>query len=449
MDAPSTLRTQGTSSTPAGSPETLGSRVREARLANRMTQTELAGGRFSKEYISQIERGRTTPPHRTLEWLAQQLELDVELLATGVSRPRREQLEAMLLRAEAAIARADYAEALRETEPLASAVDVPEAIELRSLLARSWSLMYEGSVEQALDVLSGARALAERDAFDDVHRAEVLYRIACCRYRLSSISTALALFDEAIVLADRGGRPCDQLRAHIFEWRSRCYRRQRDWQAAHDDIQRALELAHGLDDHETVAHVLFQASLVAERNGQFELAREYAEDARSRYEALSDRVNVGRLLNNLGGLSFLIGDTSSAVAQLKDAFRIALEVGNDSDAGYAVSSLAQVHLRSGDPLLAEEQAREALELLGDRPDVLDEVGNARLVLGRALTEQGRLDEATAVLDAADAAMGLTESVSHRAAVWVAQGDLATRRGDVGRASSLYRDAAQALQDFHF
>ena len=42
-----------------------------------------------------------------------------------------------------------------------------------------------------------------------------------------------------------------------------------------------------------------------------------------------------------------------------------------------------------------------------------------------------------------------KSVSHRAAVWVAQGDLAARRGHHDQAAELYRRAAQALQDFHF
>ena len=37
----------------------------------------------------------------------------------------------------------------------------------------------------------------------------------------------------------------------------------------------------------------------------------------------------------------------------------------------------------------------------------------------------------------------------RAAAWIAQGDLATTRGDEGRAAVLYRRAAETLQDFRF
>ncbi len=39
----------------------LGERVRQLRINQGLTQTDLAGDRFSKEYVSQIERGKTRP----------------------------------------------------------------------------------------------------------------------------------------------------------------------------------------------------------------------------------------------------------------------------------------------------------------------------------------------------------------------------------------------------
>jgi ATP/maltotriose-dependent transcriptional regulator MalT len=66
-----------------------------------------------------------------------------------------------------------------------------------------------------------------------------------------------------------------------------------------------------------------------------------------------------------------------------------------------------------------------------------------------LLEQGRLDEAEEALRAAEQAYDQFSSGSHKATVWVAQGDLATRRGDHTRAARLYRNAAEALQDVRF
>jgi tetratricopeptide (TPR) repeat protein len=320
---------------------------------------------------------------------------------------------------------------------------------VRALGGEAWARMEEGQLREASELLDQARQLTENPGFSDVDRADVLFRLGVCRYKLQSVSTAVGLFNEALTLADRSGMPCDLLRSNILGWRSRCYRRQRDFEAAREDVERALELAEGLNDQRTVAHVYFQASLIAERDGHWVLARSYAERAKAQYEEIADRANVGKLLNNLGGLNFLLGKPEEAVTYLKDAFKVLLEYGSEEDAARAVNSLAQVHLRSGDVRPAEEQARQALELLKDRVDHLDEIGNAQLVLGRALLEQDRLDEADSAFSSAESSFEQLSSLSHRAAAWIAQGDLATRRGDDRAAAGLYRRAAEALQDVRF
>jgi tetratricopeptide (TPR) repeat protein len=198
-----------------------------------------------------------------------------------------------------------------------------------------------------------------------------------------------------------------------------------------------------------MANAYFQASLVAERTGHWVLARSYAEKARAIYEELRDQSNVGKLLNEIGALNFQLGKPEDAVTYLKESFKVLLDVGDDVDAARVISSLAQVHLRTGKVDLAEEQARQALDMLHDREDHLDEIGNAQLVLGRALLEQDRLDEAEEMLAASEASFDQLSSISHRAEAWIAQGDLVARRGDDRQAAKHYRRAAAALQDFHF
>jgi tetratricopeptide (TPR) repeat protein len=428
----------------------LGERVRQLRINRGITQAQLAGDRFSKEYVSQIERGKTRPTKETVEWLGARLGVDAAFLETGVSTDALERTAGLVSRAEAAIEAHEYDEAtaIVAAIPRADLAGAPE-LELRALLTEAWARMYLGETRKALDLLARARSLAEVPSFSDVDRAEVLYRLGCCRVKLSSFATATALLNEALTLAERSGMPCDRLRSHILEWRARCHQNQRDWAAAREDVERALELAEGLDDREAMANVYFQASIVAEREGRWVLARSYAEKAKTLYEEMSDRVSAGKLLNNLGGLEFLLGKPEEAISHLKDAFRVFMDSGSDVEAGYAVSSLAQVHLRTGNAALAEEQARHALMLLADREEEIEEIGNTQLVLGRALLEQERLDEAEHAFALAEASLAQLSSASHSSAAWVAQGDLAARRGDVQKAAELYRNAAEALQDFRF
>ena len=429
----------------------LGERLRRLRIAAGLTQTALAGDRFSKEYVSQIERGKTRPTLDTVAWLALRLGVDPGFLAEGVSTDERARVEALVARAESLSEEHLFDEAIGEFERALPAVAGTAAVELqvRVLNGQGTALALRGDVKEGIVLLQQSRALVERPEFTDLDRAEVLYRLGMCRTLLSSIASAVALFDEALALAARSGLPCDQLRFNVLAWRSRCFRRQRDYEAAREDVEHALELAESMHDARALGRAYFQASVLAERDGHWVLARSYAEKARALFEQVADRVNVGRLLNNLGGLDFLLGKPEQAVEHLKQAVSVALEVGRDEDAATAISSLAQVHLRTGDPVTAEEQARHALGIIGGRDDMLDEVGNAGLVLGRALLEQGRLDESEQALAEADDAFARLSSVSHRAAVWIAQGDLVTARGDERQAAALYRRAAESLQDFRF
>jgi len=429
----------------------LGERLRQLRVAAGLTQSELAGDRFSKEYVSQIERGKTRPTEGTVEWLADRLGVDAGFLANGVATDERARLEGALTRAEALYEAQEDTEAAEAFGPLAAAAratGVPE-LQVRALVGSGLAKMRVGAHRDAAELFNEARAISEAESFSDVERADVLVRLGSCRYQLNSIQTAIALFNEALALAERSGLPCDALKASILSWRSRCWQRQRDFEAARDDVERALELSRAVDDPRTIGAAYFQASLIADREGHWVLARNYAERAREAYAELADRVHVSQLTNNLGGLNFLLGNTEQAVKLLKEAFAIALELGRDADAGRAVSSLAQVHLRTGNVEQAEEQARHALELLDGRVDYVDEIGSAQLVLGRALLEQQRLDEAEAAFGAAEKCFGELGSGSHRAAAWIARGDLAAVRGEYERAAELYRMAAEALQDVRF
>jgi tetratricopeptide (TPR) repeat protein len=410
--------------------------VRQLRIAAGLTQSELAGDRFSKEYVSQIERGKTRPTGETIAWLASRLDVDAGYLANGVSTDERGRVEATLTRAEALAEAHRYEEAVAEFEQIRSDVAATGAAELeaRLLSGEAWARMHSGELREALDLLTRARTVTQHEPFSELDRAEILFRLGVCRHKLSSNSTAIALFNEAYTIAEGSGLPSDFLRSNILAYRSRCYRRQRDLEAAREDVERALELAQSLDDSPTMANVL---------------ARNYAERAKSVYEELNDQRNLAGLLNNLGGLNLMLGKPEEAIEFLKSSYSTALDADSKEEAAQATGSLAAVHLELNDYEQAERFARQAISLLEGRVDFLHEIGTSQLVLGRALMEQGLLDEAEEAFKAADDSFEQWSSVSHRARAWIAMGDLAARRGDDRTAARHYRNAADALQDVRF
>src|SRR5262245_45020117 len=157
----------------------LGERVRTLRVAAALTQTQLAGERFSKEYISQIERGKTRPTATTIAWLAEQLGVDAVFLASGISTEERARVEAELERAEALSAAHEYQDAISAYREVAGAVEASGsvALQVRSFAGEAWALQERGDVREAMDLLQRSRELAERREFSDVERAEVLFRL--------------------------------------------------------------------------------------------------------------------------------------------------------------------------------------------------------------------------------------------------------------------------------
>ena len=376
--------------------------------------------------------------------------MDVEVAAPPLSAP----LSAAA--AEDAVAAAErLVEAQRHQDALAAldGADLRAAADtrlaFRHLLVEAWARMALGDAAGASDLLDRARLQAQGPGFDDLDRADVLYRLGCCRHSEAAFAHATALLTVALELCDHAPRTSDRLRARILERRARCYAMGRDWDAARADVERAIELAEALGDTHTAAHAYFQASIVAEREKQWMLARFNAEHALSLYERVGDAVTAGKVQNNLGGILFLLGKPQEARALLDRAHRAALEAGNEVDAGYAVGSLAQVELRTGMPLEAEQHARRALLLLEGRADHVLEWAATRLVLARSLLEQARIDEAEREVDAAETAFRRVASVSHMAEALLVRGDCARRRGDAERAADLFRDAADLLRDTHF
>jgi transcriptional regulator with XRE-family HTH domain len=421
------------------SPVRVGARVRECRLAAGLSQAAVAGERFSKEYVSQIERGKTAPSAAALTWLASRLGTDVEYLQSGVSALDRERAVRAIAKAVGLSDAHEYAAALSVLEEVAGIVGAVDDRPLAGawVAARGWALVQVGD-------LDAASVLLEQLTLDGAGAAEIVFLRGVVAYKRSDVEEARQLLDAALALAAATETASDRLRSDIFGWRSRCHRRTRDMEAAREDVELAIEFAVSGGDTRRAAYAYFQGSLVHERMGNWLRSRRDAERARDLFVELGDRANEGRMLNNLGGLTHLLGDSRRALELLDESFLIAVETGSSPDAGHVLCSIAEVRLAGDELEGAERDARKALELFDERVDYLPEIGIAHLTLGRALLEQGRTDEAEVQIRASELSFARIHSPGHEAAASIAQGDLATTRGLTSEAADRYRKAAATL-----
>jgi tetratricopeptide (TPR) repeat protein len=361
----------------------------------------------------------------------------------------RDDVEDALGAAEQLVAANRHDEAVEQLEDLWDELRSDAALALRHRLALSWSEMYRGKLEHAAELLEHAEAIVQSPRFDASDRAEILYRRGCVALKNAEIADATSLFTRALDLNEHAPRPRALLAADVYQWRSRCHQFRRDWDAAARDAERSLELATRAGDEPSQAHALFQASCVAERRKEWLVARFYAERALELYRKHGETLATARILNNLGGIDFLLGDVAAAEQNLIAAAETAAEAGSDPDLAQAVNSLAHLYLRTGRPVEARVRAQRAVELLINRLDFRDELGNAQLVVARSLAAEGDYALAAEWIDAAEQTFQVLGSTSHLAGAWIARGDVARETGDLDAAADLYRRAADALQDVHF
>jgi len=93
-----------------------GARVRALRVAAGLTQAELGGERFSKEYVSQVELGKSPASDAALDWFCLRLGVDRARIEGDAGPAAVAAAEAALVRAEAAIEAHRYSDALDALE---------------------------------------------------------------------------------------------------------------------------------------------------------------------------------------------------------------------------------------------------------------------------------------------------------------------------------------------
>ena len=161
-------------------PKLLGQRIKEARLAKKMTQTEVVGSFITRNMLSQIESGSAVPSMKTLTYLAQVLELPPSVLLPDV---------------------AEGADHDRDGDAAVSAAAVPADA---SVFFRAKEAFLAGDDTQVCELLSSIEEVSP--LFDEVQAllARVALRLATARCAEENFTEALDLSKTAATAATKG-----------------------------------------------------------------------------------------------------------------------------------------------------------------------------------------------------------------------------------------------------
>ena len=159
--------------------QTVGPNLRAARLARKLTQSQLARPDFSVSYVSAIERGQIEPSLRALEIFAQRLgTTSTDLLSksgghlkSGIAEKvtvhgSEQKIELELLEAQLSILQKDYSKALELLQSLSSSAFSADQ-EIRQCYLLGMALYGAGLLQESESILTGAyqKAAPENDYF--------------------------------------------------------------------------------------------------------------------------------------------------------------------------------------------------------------------------------------------------------------------------------------------
>ena len=152
----------------------LGEKIKAARKAGGITQTQLAGDKLTRNMISRIETGTANPSLDTIKYLAQRLSLPVSYLLSEeddlLFYEKREKLSVIY----SAYASKDYSYCIEKIDSLSGLDDELAYILSTALLERGKKNVMRGALRSAMKDFIRAEETVRLTALNTVHISAVL-----------------------------------------------------------------------------------------------------------------------------------------------------------------------------------------------------------------------------------------------------------------------------------
>ena len=406
-----------------GIAESVGARIKEARLAAGLTQARLAEGRYTKAYISALENGLSKPSLAALNFIAGRLNLPVthflgdpeqaaapswsridadlrlasgdwqaaadayrSLLESETQVVRRAELETGLAEALCRLEQLD--EAIRVASSAAAAFDAAgrpaDAAQARYWLAGAF-YQREDEAEAASifrGILDRIRAGVE---VEPDFQARVLIALSAAISRGGDDAQAAGYLEEARGLVDNVS---DRRRAVFLTGLAYTYRERGDYEAAMRLANQALARYRETFADREQALLENELALTYAGMGAFERARAHAARGEAQMQSIGDERARAHVVETQAQIELAAGDLDRAAALAQDSLNLATEHGNHKAAISASLTLARIARAGGDlkraaarmeaaANLAREHARpqQLREILTEWSDVLSELGD--------------------------------------------------------------------------
>ena len=413
----------------------VGDRLREARLSRGLTQAELARGLATKGFISQVERNHSTPSLAKLRIMAERLGLPLGHF-TGDSPP----LELSYLRKSAELA-------VKAKEPQRAIALVEESSRLpataseRADLLRIKGLAFDalGRLPEAITALQQAAATAPAD--DPDLNGMIYAEIGYVQQQQEQFNAAMEANLRALTWLDRSRHADPTLRARVLNNLGRSSYALGQLVDADGYLVRALDAALDAESLFRIANAHMALGISARAVGDLDRALEHCHRALELHSRIGQHRAANMVLNNLGDVHYAAGRKRQAAEFQQRCLARAREMHDDFEVGVAAGELARYALDDGSAREALALSRESQQAASRSGDHLHQAlsaafeGIAAERLGHPTIANRKFRIALQLLAERNAAGKLAE-------VCAMYADLLRARGNHDRAFAYMRMAAE-------
>jgi tetratricopeptide (TPR) repeat protein len=419
----------------------LGGRIRAARLAAGLKQSDLAGDDVSAAYISRIEAGQRRPEVLLLERLAARLGVELPVLLEDPVDDAADRLAVRVDHAELTLMSGVAAGALAAADALwEDGLSGRPDLRRRTRQLRALALEAIGRTDEAIRVLEDV--VAEPHA--DISWIKAVIALSRCYRETGDFARAISIGDGAADLIEQLGLAGTTEAIQLTVTVAGAYLERGDLAHALAMCERCIEDAEQVDSPVAKASAYWNASVIESERGNHGPALELAQKAMSLFELGEDSRNLGRLRTQVAfvQISQSPPDAHAAKATLDRAEReLAWSSASRLDRARHRILVSKADLLLGDLDAADQHAAEARELVADQSVTL--LSEIQAVTGQVHAAQGDLEAArTSYREAIESlsSVGIDRWVAR---LWFDLAGLLEQAGDGAAALDAYRRGATA------
>ncbi|HEX2892769.1 MAG TPA: helix-turn-helix domain-containing protein [Marmoricola sp.] len=421
-------------------PAILGRRLRNARVAAGLTQTEAADGHASTAYISRIEAGQRRPDLTLLGHLAERLNTSVEELLVGITRDQRAELQLALDYAELSLSSGNAVEALdRAGAILAQVPDTgAEEIERSAHFVQAFALEATGDLDGAILALE---PLTQTAPFD-LDWIRGLIALSRCYRESGDLSMAIDVGERATEKIEEQGLAGLNEAMQLTLTVAAAYFERGDTGHAVRLCKQTVARAERFGSAKARGSAYWNASIMASRQGSVPEALALARKAIAVFEQDSDVRHLGRLRTELATMQLRVDPPDAADAKLtleQAARELEWSSANPMDKAANQLALARANLFLGNPEAAAEQSADSFEITREHAPLA--AAEALVLQGQIAAAQGRSDAASATYKEAILLLSSVGADRRAAELWFELGGLLQDVGEAAAALDAYRRAA--------